>query len=98
MSSWRITENEQGVQFSLRVQPKSAKDELVGFQEDALKIKIAALPADGAANEACIKFIAKWLKVPRSSVEIKHGHSGRNKTIMVYGLDKESLLKAAEQI
>jgi len=53
---------------------------------DALKLALTAPPVDGKANEACIEFFAKLLNVPRSSVTIAAGLTGRNKVIRVAGL------------
>lgn len=93
MTSWRITETSAGVQFGLRIQPRAAKNEIVGVQGDALKVRLTAPPVDGEANEACIKFLAQWLGVPKSSVEIITGHTGRNKIVLARGIDKEQLLQ-----
>jgi uncharacterized protein len=60
---------------------------------DVLKVSLTAPPVDGKANEACIEFFAKLLKVPRSSVSIAAGQSSRNKVIRVVGLTAEELQK-----
>lgn len=96
MNSWKITETDAGVQFSLKIQPRASKNEVAGLQGDALKIRIAAPPVDGEANEACIRFIAQMLKVPKSAVTIVTGLTGRNKTVHVAGLTKGQLLELVE--
>jgi hypothetical protein len=53
---------------------------------DALKVALTAPPVEGRANEACVEFFAKLLKVPRSSVSIAAGHTSRNKVVRVEGL------------
>lgn len=93
MTSWRVTETEQGVQFSLKIQPRAAKNEIVGLQGDALKLRLTAPPVEGEANNACVKFIADWLNVPRSMVSIVTGHASRHKIISVSGMDKDRLLQ-----
>jgi uncharacterized protein YggU (UPF0235/DUF167 family) len=47
---------------------------------------------DGKANQACINFFAKLLKVSRSSVTIAAGHGSRNKVICVAGMSAEEVL------
>ncbi|PKM90986.1 MAG: YggU family protein [Firmicutes bacterium HGW-Firmicutes-12] len=93
MTSWRITETNTGVQFSLKIQPRAAKNEISGIQGDALKLRLTAPPVDGEANEACIRFIAQWLKIARNTVEIVTGHTSRHKIVQVKGLSKEQLLE-----
>jgi uncharacterized protein len=76
-----ITERADGLAFKVRVQPKSARNEIVGLHEDALKVKLTAPPVDGAANKACVAFLAKTLGVSKSSLEIVSGHKDRNKVV-----------------
>jgi uncharacterized protein (TIGR00251 family) len=78
-----IRKDQKGLRFKVRVQPRSAKNEIVGLYGDALKIRITAPPVGGAANTMCVDFLAKSLKVPKSHVEIVSGQSGRNKSVRV---------------
>ncbi|MFZ0724625.1 MAG: DUF167 domain-containing protein, partial [Desulfobacterales bacterium] len=50
---------------------------------DTLKIKLTAPPVEGAANTLCLKFLARRLGLPRSSLEIVSGHTSRTKLILV---------------
>lgn len=79
------TKTNTGATFRVRVQPGASKNEIVGVQEDALKIRISAPPVEGKANKALIQFLAKQLAVKRSQVEILNGHTSRSKTIHVVG-------------
>jgi uncharacterized protein (TIGR00251 family) len=72
-----------GATFSIKIHPRAKKNAITGKVGDALKISLTAPPVDGKANEACIEFFAKLLKVPRSSVTIASGLSSRNKVIRV---------------
>ena len=81
--SLSIKENKNGVVFNLRVQPRSYKNQVVGLYGKALKISLTAPPVDNAANNACRIFLASLLSVPKSSVTILFGHTGRNKQVMV---------------
>jgi uncharacterized protein (TIGR00251 family) len=58
---------------------------------DALKLSLTTPPVEGRANEACIEFFARLLKLPRSSVTIASGQSSRNKVIRVAGVSAEEV-------
>ncbi len=76
-------EHPQGVVFKVLVQPRSSKNMISGLHDDALKIKLTAPPVDNAANRMCIKFLAKCLKVSKSSIEIINGHTIRRKQVLL---------------
>lgn len=78
-----MKECSDGIVFKIFVQPKSSKNMIVGLYGDALKVKIAAPPVDGSANKMCVKYIAKCLMIPKSSVEIISGHASRTKQALV---------------
>ena len=63
--------------------PKSSKNQIAGVYDDALKVKLAAPPVEGAANKMCLAFLAKSFQVPKSSLEIVSGTTGRRKVVMV---------------
>ncbi|MGA7321235.1 MAG: DUF167 domain-containing protein, partial [Candidatus Sulfotelmatobacter sp.] len=68
-----MQESGSAVTFAVKVHPRAKKNAITGELGDALKISLTAPPIDGKANEACIEFFAKLLKVPRSSVTIASG-------------------------
>ena len=84
-----IRENSQGVTFAVKVHPRAKKDTINGEIGDAIKLSLTTPPVEGRANEACIAFFAKLLKVPRSSVSIASGLSSRNKVIRVAGVNSQ---------
>ena len=75
--------NPHGVTFKVFVQPRSSKNMISGLYKDSLKIKLSAPPVEGAANKMCIKYLAKCLEVPKSSLEIISGHTSRTKKILL---------------
>jgi uncharacterized protein len=81
-----INQNENSVTFAVRVHPRAKKNGITGLVGEALQVSLTAPPVEGRANEACIEFFAKLLKVPRSSVTIASGQSSRNKVIRVAGV------------
>ena len=73
----------EGMVFKVLIQPRSSKNMIAGLHGDALKIKLTAPPVDNAANQMCIKFLAKSLEVSKSSLEIVAGHTSRNKQVLL---------------
>jgi uncharacterized protein (TIGR00251 family) len=86
-----IHESPTGVTFAIKVQPRARKNAVVGTLGDALKVSLTAPPVDGKANQACIEFFAKLLKVPHSSVTIAAGQTSRNKVIRIAGLSAKEV-------
>lgn len=81
-----IRETAAGIVFNIRVHPRAKKNAVSGEIGDALKISLTAPPVEGRANEACIRYLAELLQVPRSSVTIAAGETSRNKVVRVAGL------------
>ncbi|MCF8010603.1 MAG: DUF167 domain-containing protein [Clostridiales bacterium] len=93
---FNIQEDENGVSFKVKVQPRSSKNKIAGLLGDALKLRITAPPVEGEANKACLEYLAKTFKVPKKQVELVSGQSSQNKLIKVYGISKDKLLKILE--
>jgi uncharacterized protein len=91
-----IQNSSSGATFAIRVHPRAKKNAITGEVGDALKVALTAPPVDGKANEACVEFFAKLLKVPRSSITIASGQTSRNKVIRVAGLSAEEIKKRLE--
>lgn len=70
-----------GVRVRLLIQPRASRTEVVGVHGDALRIRLAAPPVDGAANEALIRFLAERTGVPRSALRLVTGAGGRRKVV-----------------
>src|SRR5580658_10179090 len=92
-----IVETVGAVTFVVKVHPRAKKNAITGELGDALKLYLTTPPVDGRANQACIEFFAKLLKVPRSSVTIASGQTSRNKIIRVAGATAEEIRKRIEQ-
>ena len=99
MSATRLNlrRTNSGVMLTVRLTPKSARDEIVGVEtfgeETVLKARVRALPDDGRANAALEKLIARWLKVPASSVSVVQGSKSRLKQVKIDG-DPDALASA----
>ena len=87
----RLRESKKGLTFDIQVIPHASRTEIAGVQEGALKIKVTAPPVEGAANEACIKLLAKELALKKSQMEISSGAKSRKKTVLVKDISKKEL-------
>ena len=85
-----------GVTFSVKVVPRASKNQIVGKEGDAVKIRLKAPPVDGKANEALVKFLAETLGVTRSQIEIVAGHASRHKVVRVRGVTARQLEQAVK--
>jgi uncharacterized protein (TIGR00251 family) len=86
-----IQDSPSGATFAVKVHPRARKNAITGEVGDALKLALTAPPVNGKANAACLEFFAKLLNVPRSSVTIASGQTGRKKVIRVAGLSAEEV-------
>lgn len=69
--------------LNVRVVPRASKDAIQGIMGDTLKVRIQAPPVEGKANAHLVKFLSKQLKIPRASIEILSGETGRNKRLRI---------------
>jgi hypothetical protein len=95
MADW-FRRNGEVLTLTLHIQPGAKRSELAGLHGEALKIRLAAPPVEGRANEALLKFIAGLFDVPVRQVELKQGGQSRHKVVAITGskVEPESLLKA----
>ena len=94
MNEW-YRRNGDLLTLTLHVQPGAKRTEMAGLHGEALKIRLAAPPVEGRANEALLKFIADIFGVPLRQVELKQGGQSRHKVVSVTGskVEPESLLQ-----
>ncbi len=89
-NSW-LRSGSDGTTLSLHIQPGAKKTEIVGLHGEALKIRLAAPPVDGKANEALLSFLATTLGVARSQITLVSGQTGRAKRVRIAILDTETI-------
>jgi hypothetical protein len=82
-----------GTRLALRVQPRASRSEVAGRHGEALKVRLAAQPVDGAANEALVRFLAEALQVPRAAVTLVAGPVSRSKVVQVAGLAPDDVAR-----
>jgi hypothetical protein len=77
--------------LSVHVQPRASRNAIAGWVGEALKIQLTAPPVEGAANAACLAFLADLLDLPQSQLEILRGDRSRHKIIRITGLMQEEV-------
>ncbi|MCB9086398.1 MAG: YggU family protein [Bdellovibrionaceae bacterium] len=73
------------LRLSLYVQPNASKTSFAGEFDGALKLKVHAPPVEGKANEEIIRFLAKYLGIPKSRITIDKGSASRKKLVVIGG-------------
>lgn len=93
MSEW-YRRNGDVLTLTLHIQPGAKRTEVAGLHGMALKIRLAAPPVEGRANDALLKFIAESFCVPLRQVELKQGGQSRHKVVAITGskVEPENLL------
>ncbi len=86
------------LKLPIHATPGARRTEAAGAHGQALRVRLAAPPADGKANAALIAWAAAALGVPRSQVELLHGASGRQKVLGVRFDDAAALAAAQAQV
>jgi uncharacterized protein (TIGR00251 family) len=87
-----ITPTADGVRLELLVQPRASRSEIAGLVGDRIKIRLAAPPVEGQANDALIRLLADLFDLARSQVIIRSGESGRRKSVLVRGITLDQAL------
>jgi uncharacterized protein YggU (UPF0235/DUF167 family) len=82
---------ERPVSISVKAVPRAARDEIVGWLDGALKIRVAAPPQDGRANAALESLLAATLGLRRSAVRVAAGHGSARKRVEIDGIDRAGL-------
>jgi uncharacterized protein (TIGR00251 family) len=97
MDGIEIHPRSTGCTFQVVVVPRAGRNEISGVMGGALRLKTMAPPVDGAANEACVRYLSKLLQLPKSSVEIILGEHHKRKTIYVHGLGVDEVQRILTQ-
>jgi len=77
--------------LEIKVQPRSHKNEVVGFKGNVLYLCVTAPPVDNEANKACFRILADALDIPKSSLQLIKGARARYKIIKVHGISHEEI-------
>ncbi len=91
-----FAENDGAITFRVRVVPRASRSEIVGEHDGALRVRIAAPPVEGAANEELVRLLARALDASRSDIEITAGKSSKLKTVRVAGLQACGIVESLQ--
>ena len=78
------------MELTVRVTPRSSRNR-IEIVDGKVKVRVTAPPVEGEANEAVAKVVADFCGVPKSTVWVSKGHSGREKTLTIQGQSDESI-------
>lgn len=90
--SW-LRESADGVTLSVVVQPRASRTGAAGEHAGLLRIRLAAPPVDGAANDELVGWLAKTLRVRRNDVLLRTGTTSRRKIVEVRGVTAKQVLE-----
>lgn len=86
-----IAETDDGIIFTVYVQPRASRNELCGISGNEIKLRLTSPPVDGSANRLCTEYLAELLGIAKSKVRILRGEKSRHKTIKAYGIKKDEI-------
>ncbi|MDP2916601.1 MAG: DUF167 domain-containing protein [Dehalococcoidia bacterium] len=84
---------EEETRITVKVNPNSPKNEVTGFAEGVLRVKIAAPPLRDKANKELVAFLSERLGLPKDNVSILKGHTSRNKLVAIRGLSQAQVME-----
>lgn len=72
--------------LKIRVNPRSSRNQITGWRDDVLQIKLTAPPVEGAANKAVLEFLAEQLDIKKSQIALVSGTTSREKIVEISGI------------
>ncbi|MEE9247308.1 MAG: DUF167 domain-containing protein [Dehalococcoidia bacterium] len=78
--------------LKIRLIPRASKNEVVGFSQEILRVRVSAPPIEGRANRDLAKLLSRALGVSTRDIQIVKGQRSRNKLVRVQGLTREGAL------
>jgi uncharacterized protein (TIGR00251 family) len=93
VSSLQIQARDGDVRISVKVKPRAARSRVLEVRDGLLVVSVAAPPVDGEANAELVRTVARWLRVPRSSVRIVSGTTARHKVVAVADVTEALVLE-----
>ena len=79
--------------LAVKVTPNASRNEIMGFTDGVLRVRIAASPVKGKANKELIDFLSKALGLRKSSVSIVKGQTSRNKVVAIEGISRDEIIR-----
>lgn len=91
-----LTATPKGVSLRVRVTPRASRNEISGEQGNVIRIRLQAPPVEGKANDALVRFLAGKLHIPRRRITLVSGEKGREKRVLIAGLNIETVAARLE--
>jgi len=88
-----LNADRHSARLAIKVTPNAGRNEIVGFKDGVLHIKVAAPPEKGKANKELIDFLAEKLAIRKSAVLVVKGQTSRHKIIVIEGMGGDEVLK-----
>jgi uncharacterized protein (TIGR00251 family) len=85
--------NKKGVEINFQVLARSSQSKIVGFHNDAVKVKLNKPPVDGQANAECCRVVAKYFGVSKKRVSVLSGTTSPKKTLLIEGKSVSEVIK-----
>lgn len=98
MANDYIKETPHGAVLMVMAAPRSSKTEIAEIQQDRVKIKVKAPPVDGEANSALVEYLSKIFKIPKKSVILEKGQTGKQKSFLLSGMSKNQVCQIIDAI
>lgn len=93
-----LKQTDEGVIIPIKVIPKANRNEIIGWENEELKVRIKAVPEKGNANDELIRFFAHFFQISRSSVTLVYGDTSKHKRICIAGLTLKEVEAALSKI
>ena len=91
-----MRQKEQAI-VTVHVQPNAKQNKVVSFQDNVLRVKIAALPINGKANKELIKFLSNLLGISKSKLDIEKGMTRKLKVVAITGIRQDEVNRKLEK-
>lgn len=88
-----LKKTDDGVVFVVKLTPNASKNEIQGYCQDYVKIRVSAPPNENKANKKLLDFIRDWLSLSKSSVELVSGDKSRDKKILIKKIQYDELVQ-----
>jgi uncharacterized protein (TIGR00251 family) len=93
-----LTAGPAGISLAVRVVPRGGRTEVAGIRGEALLVRLAAAPVDGAANDTLIALLADTFDCPRRDVTLLSGHRSRSKRVAIRGVTQSQVAARLDAI
>jgi hypothetical protein len=93
-----LRQTDAGVEIFLYIQPRASRTKVVGLVGEELKVALTAPPVDGAANKACIAYLAKLCSLPKSCVKLASGETSRHKRLLLECADLQEITNLLDEM